>query len=392
MVKVKKAKKSWKERLRSRQIRIQKALEAHRHRLEKTSGKLSKRPLWGRMILALCLIAITVSLFVAWYYPSSQLSSEQLLSPSSPQPVFNLNVVYIWPDGRIEPETAAIIQSESNYFIFTGNISMPVIVLKDNIVIDGAGYTLKGSMERGSRGIDLTQRKNVTIRNLRIQGFERGIYLSSSLYITIVQNELRENYCGIWLEFSSFNNITSNCIVKNEGYGVWLKNSTDNMLSGNTLTNHGNYTIYIGYSSGNMVVANNFTSNRLNLFLYFSLNNTIRCNSLSSNFQAIHLLYSSNNTIFENTIGNNMIGITFALSSGNLIYCNNFVNNIIQVESENSTNIWDNGPAIGGNYWSGYKDRYPNALELNGSGIWDTPYIINEDNKDRYPRVNPVNI
>ena len=48
-------------------------------------------------------------------------------------------------------------------------------------------------------------------------------------------------------------------------------------------------------------------------------------------------------------------------------------------------NVWDNG--VEGNYWSDYEDRYPNAIELNGSGIWDTPYVIDGKNQDNYPVV-----
>lgn len=53
-------------------------------------------------------------------------------------------------------------------------------------------------------------------------------------------------------------------------------------------------------------------------------------------------------------------------------------------------NAWDNGKE--GNYLSDYLENYPYAKEIDGSGIWDTPYIISENNQDNYPLVNPVNI
>jgi hypothetical protein len=55
-----------------------------------------------------------------------------------------------------------------------------------------------------------------------------------------------------------------------------------------------------------------------------------------------------------------------------------------------SENIWDNGLLSEGNYWSNYTNQYPNAKELDGSGIWDVPLVIDENNQDRYPLVNPV--
>jgi nitrous oxidase accessory protein NosD len=43
-------------------------------------------------------------------------------------------------------------------------------------------------------------------------------------------------------------------------------------------------------------------------------------------------------------------------------------------------NFWDNG--FQGNYWSDFKQRYPNATEISGSGVWDTSYYINQKNID----------
>ena len=52
-------------------------------------------------------------------------------------------------------------------------------------------------------------------------------------------------------------------------------------------------------------------------------------------------------------------------------------------------NFWDVSYPSGGNYWSDYEDRYPDAKGLNDSGKWDTPYIIDENNQDNYPLVEP---
>ena len=37
---------------------------------------------------------------------------------------------------------------------------------------------------------------------------------------------------------------------------------------------------------------------------------------------------------------------------------------------------WDDGYPSGGNYWSDYASRYPNATEIGSSGIGDTEYLI----------------
>jgi hypothetical protein len=53
-------------------------------------------------------------------------------------------------------------------------------------------------------------------------------------------------------------------------------------------------------------------------------------------------------------------------------------------------NVWDDSKE--GNYWSDYVTRYPNATEIDGSGIWDTTYVISENNQDSYPLMSPVAI
>ncbi len=57
-----------------------------------------------------------------------------------------------------------------------------------------------------------------------------------------------------------------------------------------------------------------------------------------------------------------------------------------------SKNQWDNDYPSGGNYWSNYRQKYPNAQELADTGLADTPYVISDDNQDRYPLLNPVDI
>jgi nitrous oxidase accessory protein NosD len=56
-------------------------------------------------------------------------------------------------------------------------------------------------------------------------------------------------------------------------------------------------------------------------------------------------------------------------------------------------NTWDDGYPSGGNYWSNYTgiDEYsgPSQNETGSDGIGDTPYVIDENNTDRYPLMAP---
>ena len=50
-----------------------------------------------------------------------------------------------------------------------------------------------------------------------------------------------------------------------------------------------------------------------------------------------------------------------------------------------STNIWDNGTV--GNFWDDY-----HGTDNNNDGIGDTPYVIDGNNQDNYPLVEPYAI
>jgi len=127
---------------------------------------------------------------------------------------------------------------------------------------------------------------------------------------------------------------------------------------------------------------------------HFSQGNSINGNSITASMFGIYLYYSSNyNSIIGNSVTNNDWGIFFEEHiSYNRFYHNNLIDNSQQfsaVRSFEYSNVFDDGYPSGGNYWSDYITRYPSAQELDDSGIWDTPYVLDENNKDNYPLVGP---
>jgi len=95
---------------------------------------------------------------------------------------------------------------------------------------------------------------------------------------------------------------------------------------------------------------------------------------------------AANNRIYNNIFQGNYIAINLTESSTNIIYHNNFIANTdpVYVSPGVYANIWDNGYPSGGNYWSDYA-----GVDANGDGIGDTPYIIDSNNRDRYPLMKP---
>jgi len=164
--------------------------------------------------------------------------------------------------------------------------------------------------------------------------------------------------------------------------GILLWNTDECNVSGNIITdNYYGLTIYSSWLG--------------------SWNNTVRGNLVANNeetgvFLSGHVetgVAYSENTIVENIIVNNWIGLGSYLQADNRIYHNNFINNTSPFYLSASMDIWDNDYPSGGNYWSNYTDvdlfSGPCQNETGSDGIVDTAYVLDADNQDNYPLMNP---
>lgn len=231
--------------------------------------------------------------------------------------------ICINPDGSVSPQTAPI-QHDGDKYTFTDNVYSPIVINKDNVTIDGAGYTLRGpyngtqtdlwiigigSNETSSNetkipwtvGIDLPSGcSNLTVENLNIQNFSIGLYLWTPNN-RIIGNGISQNLVGI------------------------LLSGSDNILTKNYMANN-QYGIFFGANQADII--------------------------------------PSNVTLFENGFLNNTRNLSGCVC--------------IDFNSTEATHAWDNGKV--GNYWSDY-----NGTDINKDGIGDTPYIIDVLNQDRFP-------
>jgi len=184
-----------------------------------------------------------------------------------------------------------------------------------------------------------------------------------------------------------------NCGYVAVGAGIILL-SSNNTISGNDFRD--NEVGVVVRSDSNSIFGNELTNNDAGIWLDWASSNTISGNNITRNsYGGISLASSSHNIIFGNNITyNNWFGVGTRRSSNNTFYHNNIVDNEAQVISwdSDSLNIWDIGYPTGGNYWSDYEERYPYAEELDDSGIWDTPYVIDENNQDNYPLMQPYSV
>jgi len=297
-----------------------------------------------------------------------------------------VTTIYILPDGTISPSDAPI-QRFGDLYVLNGSISITsgngTVILKDNIVLDGAGYTIQSSSS--NFGFDVSGRRNVTIRNICIKKFGVGIYLFNSNSCSISKCVVDTNLENVWLEQSNNNTISENNVKSAGNHGIVLRTSSENnTVTQNQLQNNPEG-IMLWHSRYNSVFAN-FVNGSANSGIYMTnaSKSLIFDNTALNSASGVHLdTYSHENRIYENTIENSTgWGIYFGSSSNNTFYHNNLLNNPIQAVGDNSLNFWDNGTQ--GNYWSDY-----NGTDANHDGIGDTVYAINANNIDRYPLMNP---
>jgi len=238
------------------------------------------------------------------------------------------------------------------------------VFINKTLTIEGQNKetTIVESPNSNSSGyiVILANKANTTIANLTIQGDYFGIYCFQANGSRILNNKVIN--C---ITADIFINAASNVLVKG------------NDVSGSNETLRG---IYV-YNCLNTIVKNNEI-------------NKIPGNKTENLFGAVDLEISRNSTIVGNELNNSLSGVYFDTNAtDSKIYHNNFINDtepVINIGGENT--VWDNGSASGGNYWSNYLTKYPDATEIDHTGIGNTPYAIDQWDNDTYPLMRPYPI
>ncbi len=219
--------------------------------------------------------------------------------------------------------------------------------------------------------------------------------------LTIRQNNvtatgftLREGYAGVQLH-GNFCKISGNRII-NTDHGIRLSSGSHNNVSANLVESIKYSGITLAIATSNFIQKNEFTSSGSGIDVsQSSHNNTISENNVDANTHiGIRISESDNNTLFGNNITNCGIGAGINKANNNIFSYNNFVDNAEQFSADEwyaltfgyagSKNTYDR------NFWSDYLSKYPNAKEVDASGIGNTAYVINENNTDYYPLMRKV--
>ncbi len=317
------------------------------------------------------------------YSPVVEANPTSMMYPL-PEPSFVIKA-----DGSIDPLTAPI-HRDGNVYTFTDNIvGYTVIVERDNIVLDGGGYSLKGNGftsvddPYGSKdlniGLFLMNRQGVTVRNMKISGFHDAVYLFSYLGGSSSENRfesnlLSDNYYGMYLLYSQFtvlrnnqmkNNTRNLCIIdniqirpeppnlylndidssntvdgkpviywvnkhggtvpSNAGY-VALINCSDITIE-NLELSHNGQGILLSSTPNLQITQNHITNTDSGIFLHKSSNVNVTENKLESNDVCINVYESNATQISSNSLTRNKSGISLVGTQDNIVFRNSIVAN-----------------------------------------------------------------
>jgi parallel beta-helix repeat protein len=346
-----------------------------------------------------------------------------------------LPLIYIRSDGSVEGTD--LLERNGDVYTFVGDIgdedvwAHGVVVERDNIVIDGASYALRGhgdsatwyycnGMQERTRpagidrftiypekitGISINGRSNITIKNLQIQSYtDKAISVEKCTNIIITGNTITKNVKDVEIYNSTQITLASNVIINGggslidrsnnciiygnlmNGNGIQLGSCTNSVIFRNQFSNDTSAAVEINSGShSNVILNNNITENACGIFMMGGTSNLICENYISNNNRAILLVAGSSNLFYRNQIINNSVAVEISGAVDNSFYNNNFIHNTKQVDVSNFLNFWDNGSV--GNYWSCY-----NGSDWNWDGKGDAPFVIDTNNQDNFPLMSPVEI
>jgi parallel beta-helix repeat protein len=228
--------------------------------------------------------------------------------------------------------------------------------------------------------------KTMTFANAAVgveAAFSEGVYME---YCTF-----EGNYEGVFAFESSFVSMEA-CTFTGNYYGAVFDSS--DLLTVQESQFFGNDMCVVAHESADILVGTStMVGNRVGLFLFPCSSVTVSGCHISAGELGILMYYCNRAWVYQNEISLNHneigfgVGIEVYRGAKIVIEQNNFIGNdhhVLLYERPDIT--WDNGWSLG-NYWSGY-----DGIDGDGDGIGDTPYVIDSDNQDNFPKMTPYPI
>ena len=346
---------------------------------------LMKRSLLAKFLLCAFLISLVVSF------------------PSFDSAAAAISGVYIRSDGTVQG--ADSISRTGDTYTLTQDIAGPIIVEKDNIIINGMGHTVTGQ----NRGIILTNRTGVTVENTKvtIQGGyiidvsnavdctlvgntlfgapspmsgPIAIHFLHSRNIKVKDNTITNFFEALSLDWSSGHTITGNMLIDGIA-GISITNSSNCVLKDNRMVNCSfhiqSYPTYryendidksntvdgkpvyywvnangrsVPYDAAYIVLVNCANilvknSSPQGISLVSSTNSTITNVNMTGRGDSIDLLDSSGISIVRNVLRDRAIGIRIESSSNNIVSGNDISSHMtrgISLNNASNNQILDN--------------------------------------------------
>ena len=259
------------------------------------------------------------------------------------------------------------------------------------------------------------------IENWEIDASRRGygVMVSDTTKPYVIRNihVIESELSGILLS-NAPNGTVEACLLEKGGYGLVATGSDHIGLFDNTVTNHSRVAVEITDCEWVSIVKNRLQGTGL---VGISLNDVRHCTIggnevLRAGIAGISVFESSDVEVIDNAVsevsrtgvdlegstdvlvcGNSITmsgqtGLSVQVCAGVSVFHNTFVGTVVHALSDTSTEVaWNADYPTGGNYWAGHSKRdVMSGSEQDSAGadgIGDLPYVVCEEQVDRYPWV-----
>ncbi|MEM3722510.1 MAG: NosD domain-containing protein [Candidatus Bathyarchaeia archaeon] len=280
--------------------------------------------------------------------------------------------IYIRANGSIEPLGAPVSTVDYVTYTLTDNIvgnvpsyTSAIVIERNNIVLNGNGFTVQGKKTYSSVGFSLQNLSDVTIANVTIKDFWCGIKLSLTSNIKIFENKILSNYGYGLLGYNTSKTIISGNHIAESSVGFSFIYSFNDAFSGNNITNNLNRGMNLGNLHNATISENTISRSGVCIATYTSADNEIYGNNITEGFRGIELLNCNNTRIYQNNV-------TAQETDGISLYeCRNIF------LSDNLLNNDGYGLSVGGEELDYYLHSIDTSNLVDGKPVY---YLINQKN------------